>query len=207
MDKSKKQMRLTLDNLSYKCVINENEEIEIMLPCSTLSQRTQVYERINQGKKEQSVVISPANPIKISILFVNKTKNIPTINLLCVEKKAEINGKISLQPETKQIYEFVSVDDGLHWLVTNSGSYSSIGEATIVNDGKSEPPSIIINASDVEELSSPTKGKNEDAQDTLESVAIDIKQAIKGMPSGLAANIMKVIKQSGSKVTIKAPQI
>lgn len=198
-----KQIELTLDSLSYKCVINKNEEIQIILPCNTLPERTQIFEAFSeQGRKERSVILKAANPVRLSIYFVNKTKESPKVTLTCSNKDSKVDGQVSLQPESRQVYEFMSVDGGLNWLVSSlsSSSGSSSGETTIVN-GKTGP-NIIIKASDIE--TDPINGKSGTIQEQLEYLASKI---VKVEEDSGADNVMNIIAENSDRFVINAIQI
>lgn len=138
------KMEFTLDNLSYKCVILDyTEEIQIVLPCSTLPDKTQIFKKQTKKKKE-AIVVKSANTVKISVLFVNKTSGSPKVTLTSNSTESKIIGNVVLKPNTNQIFEFMSANGGLNWFIDALGKQDD--ETTI--NGK-PGPNITISADDI----------------------------------------------------------
>lgn len=164
MEKSnKRQLRLTLDSLSYKCLIAKDSEadIEVVLPYGSINERVQLFQANKKNKEKKDVVLKPVDTINIRVFFVNTTEKVVNVALSCDNKMSKITGDVKLQPKLQQIYKFTSIDGGLHWLVNcisrcscdgSGGSSGGGGETTdgsnITVNGK-QGPTIIINSEDI----------------------------------------------------------
>lgn len=145
------RLKLTLDNLTYNCIVKKNESIEVILPRGVINQTVFT----SKDGKDKSVVISPAEQIELRIFFTIKTTTAPDLTITCESKKTKIFGSnTTLLPKTYQVLSFITSDGGNTWLVKNSeaSSGSSTEAVTVVNDKTG--PTVVLTADDIK-LSEP----------------------------------------------------
>lgn len=145
------RLKLTLDNLTYNCIVKKNESIEVVLPRGVPNQTTYT----SKDSKEKSVIVSPAEQIELKIFFTVKTATAPKLTIISESKKTKIFGSnTTLLPKIYQVLSFITSDGGNTWLVKNSeASNGSSTEAVTVVNGKTGP-TVVLTAEDIK-LSEP----------------------------------------------------
>lgn len=104
---------LSLDNLVYKLVIRNEEDITFILPHGIPNDK--------QDKKKNNIFVS-LNDIVIKV-FIDTTQvtNVPKFEIVGKDEFTKIvtNGSFKLLPNSMMEVTFSTVDGGLHWLVNS----------------------------------------------------------------------------------------
>lgn len=143
------KLDLTLDNIIYNCVSRGKDDIEIILPQRTPSEKTYYSE----FTKEKSVILSPVVQVEIKLFLTMSSSYIPQVYIHGENKKVKVKYANTLQVQSNAVnlLVFTTTDGGTTWLV-NSSVYSKNPESpteavTLVNNKKG--PIIVLDASDI----------------------------------------------------------
>ena len=139
------KIKFTLDNLIYNCTINDDEEVQIILPRRTPNV---VY------NEKENLILSPASQVKITIYFDVKTAIAPKVTIESESASAVLNysGDLILNPNSRAIMQLRTTDGGWHWYInkTNYGdSNTPVPIEAITSVNKKTGSAIILNASDI----------------------------------------------------------
>lgn len=143
------KLNLTLDNIIYNCVSKGKDDIEIILPQRTPSEKTYYSE----FTKEKSVILSPVVQVEIKLFLTMSSSYIPQVYIHGENKKVKVKYANTLQVQSNAVnlLVFTTTDGGTTWLV-NSSVYNKNPESpteavTSVNNKKG--PIIVLDASDI----------------------------------------------------------
>lgn len=143
------KLNLTLDNIIYNCVSRGKDDIEIILPQRTPSEKTYYSE----FTKEKSVILSPVVQVEIKLFLTMSSSYIPQVYIHGENKKVKVKYANTLQVQSNAVnlLVFTTTDGGTTWLV-NSSVYSKNPESpteavTSVNNKKGSI--IVLDASDI----------------------------------------------------------
>lgn len=143
------KLNLTLDNIIYNCVSRGKDDIEIILPQRTPSEKTYYSE----FTKEKSVILSPVVQVEIKLFLTMSSSYVPQVYIHGENKKVKVKYANTLQVQSNAVnlLVFTTTDGGTTWLV-NSSVYSKNPESptevvTSVNNKKG--PTIVLDASDI----------------------------------------------------------
>lgn len=151
--KSVNKLRFTLDNLVYNCVVKEDEDVEIILPCRTPNKITYT----SKQTKEKSIILTATNQIKIRVYFDIKTSS-PKITIKGESSKTNIlySGNVQNITKGKYFMQFVTTDGGLIWYVNqqkygdNTGGDTPVIPTDAVTSVNGKVGStIVLDASDI----------------------------------------------------------
>nr|CAI9751289.1 hypothetical protein DGKKSRWO_DGKKSRWO_CDS_0024 [uncultured phage]CAI9752145.1 hypothetical protein CVNMHQAP_CVNMHQAP_CDS_0024 [uncultured phage] len=109
-----KLIDLTLDNLTYSCVVNKDDvNLVITLPKGVTSQSM---------NKVKDVYTKSAEQIEIKLFIFVNAAAVPSIIVRSNKQDVKIYGgsSIALQPNTCQMVSFVTPDGGNTWVVSGS---------------------------------------------------------------------------------------
>lgn len=187
----------TLNNLSYKILITDaSKELQIVLPCSTLPDKFKVFKQQMTNKKKKAVVIEPTDPVRICVLFVNKTNDKIDVALTSNSSESKINGQVALKPNACQFFEFYSANGGLNWFVDALGKQD---DETKVN-GK-PGPDITLDANDIKlSANDPDSITIKEKLDELSEVKIAGPDTVGGI---IVSELGDINVDSNGVVTIK----
>lgn len=125
------KINFLLENLTYNLTINSSDNVEFVLPHAIPHIK---------DKKSKKNVLKTVDSIQIKVLIKVNSINIPTINIVGVDKDVNIDvvGSLKLQPTTPTLLIFYTTDSGQNWLVssTNPASGSAEEAETIAKDAQ-----------------------------------------------------------------------
>lgn len=154
-------IKFTLDNIIYNGISDGKEDIKIILPrrLPTITTIT------SKDRKEKSVIVKPADQIKIKFYLSIETDTIPKLEIVGENGDKSIikySTPVNLQAKSSCLLIFTTNDGGTNWLVSFE-TYKVTPDYPVIVDSITEingkkGPKVILGAKDIPISTSEPKG-------------------------------------------------